>query len=103
MIFLLFVVLVAIVLLNLLNGLAVNDTGEIRRNAETLSLTARAKLISITERIEFLFNAEPKEVIFVIYPNRRNRIRSAAVRYLLNIISKKKEPNEKVKLTAVQE
>jgi hypothetical protein len=36
----------AIVLLNLLNGLAASDTGEIRRDAETLSLAARAKLIS---------------------------------------------------------
>ena len=87
-IFLLFVVLVAIVLLNLLNGLAVNDTGEIRKDAERLSLAARAKLIS---RIEGLVNALPKrmklsvelkEEMFVIYPNRRNRIGSAAVRSL---------------------
>jgi len=49
-IFLLFVVVVAIVSLNLLNGLAVNDTGEIRRRAETLSLAARTTLISEIDR-----------------------------------------------------
>jgi hypothetical protein len=108
-IFLLFVVLVAIILLNLLNGLAVNDTEIIRKNAERLSLAARAKLIS---RIEGLINALPKcmkpsvelkEEMFVIYPNRRNRIGSTDVRSLINIIIKKKEPNEKDKLTKFQE
>jgi len=107
-IFLLFVVLMAIILLNLLNGLAVNDTGEIRKEAEILSLVARAKLIS---RIEALVNSipkcmkpsvEPKEEMFVIYPNRRNRIASAAVRCLLHKISKRKEPNEKDKLNEIQ-
>jgi hypothetical protein len=108
-IFLLFVVLVAIVLLNLLNGLAVNDTGIIRKDAERLSLAARAKLIS---RIEGLVNALPKcmkpsvelkEEMFVIYPNRRNRIGSAEVRSLINVIRKKKESNEKDKLSTFQE
>jgi hypothetical protein len=108
-IFLLFVVLVAIVLLNLLNGLAVNDTGEIRKDAETLSLAARAKLIS---RIESLVNSLPKymkssvemkEELIVIYPNRRNRIGSAALRSLLDIISKKKEHDEIDKSTGIQE
>jgi hypothetical protein len=108
-IFLLFVFLVAIILLNLLNGLAVNDTGEIRKDAETLSLVARAKLIS---RIESLVNALPKcmkpsveltEALFVIYPNQRNRIGSAAVRSLIDIISKKKELDEKDKSTGIQE
>ena len=46
MIFLPFVVLVAFVLLNLLNGLAVSDTGIMRKDAERLSLVARVKLIS---------------------------------------------------------
>ena len=108
-IFLLFVVVVAIVLLNLLNGLAVNDTGEIKRDAERLSLAARAKLIS---RIEGLVDVLPecmkpavelKEEMFVIYPNQRNGIGSAAVRSLINIISKKKEPSEKDKPTGLQE
>jgi ankyrin repeat protein len=107
-IFLLFVVLVAIVLLNLLNGLAVNDTGEIRRDAERLSLVARAELIS---RIERFVNALPKfmklvverkEETYIIYPNKRNRIGPAAVRSLLSIISERK-PNQKEKSTGIQE
>jgi ankyrin repeat protein len=107
-IFLLFVVLVAIVLLNLLNGLAVNDTGEIRKNAETLSLVARAKLIS---RIERLVNALPKfmktsvewkKEMFVIYPNRRNKIGSALVETLLQIISQKTKTHDKDKSTEFQ-
>jgi hypothetical protein len=36
--FLLFICLVAVILLNLLNGLAVSDAEEIRKNAEMLSL-----------------------------------------------------------------
>jgi len=108
-IFLIFVALVAIVLLNLLNGLAVNDTGVIRKDAERLSLAARAKLIS---RIESLVKALPKcmktsvelkEELLVIYPNRRNRIGSAAVRSLINIIRKKKESNVEDKSTGIQE
>jgi DNA anti-recombination protein RmuC len=92
-----------------LNGLAVNDTGEIRKDAERLSLAARAKLIS---RIEELVNSLPKcmkpsvelkEEMFVVYPNRRNRIGSAAVRSLINIVSKKREHNEKDKPTEIQE
>ena len=108
-IFLLFVVLVAIVLLNLFNGLAVNDTREIRKDAERLSLAARAKLVS---RTEGLVNALPKciktslefkEEMFVIYPNRRNRFGSVAIRSLINIIRKKKEPNEEDKSAGIQE
>jgi mevalonate kinase len=44
-----------------------------------------------------------KEKMFVIYPNRRNRIGSAAVRSLIDIIRKKKEPNEKDISTEIQE
>jgi len=40
-IFLLFVFLVTIILLNLLNGLTVKNTDGIRKNAEMLSLVAR--------------------------------------------------------------
>ena len=99
----------AIVLLNLLNGLAVNDTGVIRKDAETLSLVAREKLISNLEKFEFpilqCFNPCLPSTVgsFVIYPNQRNRIGSAAVRSLLNIISKKKKRNEKDKLTEIKE
>jgi hypothetical protein len=48
-IYLLFVVLVTIILMNLLKGLAVSDTNAIRRNAEALSLVARGRLISKIE------------------------------------------------------
>jgi hypothetical protein len=107
-IFLLFVILVAIVLLNLLNGLAVSDTEEIRNNAETLSLAARAKLIN---RIEKLVKAlpkfmkpdiEPKKEMFEIYPKEPNRIGSAAVQSLLRVISEKTKRCEKEKPTACQ-
>jgi ankyrin repeat protein len=107
-IFLLFVVLVAIVLLNLLNGLAVNDTEQITKVAETLSLESRVRLLT---RIEDLVNALPKymkpdielkEKTFVIYPNQHNKIGSAAVQCLLSIISEKTQPEERDKLTALQ-
>jgi hypothetical protein len=102
-IFLVFVVLVATVLLNLLNGLAVNDTGEIRRNAETLSLVARAKLVSRTKRQDACCTSEPKEILIIIYPNLENGIVPATVQSLLNVISKKKKPSEKDKLTEIKE
>jgi hypothetical protein len=107
-IFLLFVVLVAIILLNLLNGLAVNDTEQITKVAETLSLESRVRLLS---RIEGLVNALPKcmkpdielrEEMFVIYPNRWNRIGSVAVQSLLSIISERTKSEEKDKSTAFQ-
>jgi len=93
----------------LLNGLAVNDTGKMINDAKTLSLAARAKLIC---RIEALINALPKWVIpsveleeemFVIYPNRRNRFGSAAVRHLIHIINKKRKHNDNDKSTEIQE
>ena len=107
-IFLLFVVLVAIVLLNLLNGLAVRDTEKIRKDAEILSLAARAKLISRIERFvntlpKFMNSAvELKEEMLVIHPNVGNRIGSVAVLPLLRIISEKEKPREKDKPTAFQ-
>ena len=107
-IFLLFVVLVAIILLNLLNGLAVNDTEQITKVAETLSLESRVRLLY---RIEGLVNALPKcmkpdiklkKGMFKIYPNRWNRIGSAAVQSLLSIISEKTKPEGKDKSTEFQ-
>ena len=104
-IFLLFVVLVAIILLNLLNGLAVNDTEEIANVAKKLSLESRVRLLS---RIEGLVNILPKHMkpdielkkeMFVIYPNRWNRIGSSAVQSLLSIISEKTKPGGKDKST----
>jgi ankyrin repeat protein len=107
-IFLIFVVLVAIVVLNSLNGLAVSDTGEIRKDAETLSLAARAKLISRIETFvkplpKFMKpDTELKEEMFVIHPKVRNGIESAAIRSLLRIISEKTKPREEDKSTAFQ-
>jgi hypothetical protein len=107
-IFLLFVVLVSIILLNLLNGLAVSDTEVIRRDAEILSLAARAKLISRTEKFVNAFPRlmkpaiEIKEEFFVIYPNRKNRIGFAAVRALLQIIREKSKTHDKDESTALQ-
>jgi hypothetical protein len=107
-IFLSFVVLVAIILLKLLNGLAVNDTEQIIKVAERLSLESRVRLLS---RIEGLVNALPKrmkpdielkEEMFVIYPNQWNRIGSAAVQSLLSIISEKTKPEGKEKVTEFQ-
>jgi hypothetical protein len=48
-------------------------------------------------------SVELREELFVIYPNRRNRIGSAAVRSLIDIISRRKENNEKDKSTGIQE
>jgi hypothetical protein len=108
-IFLLFVVIGATVLLNLLNGLAVNDTELITRDAEVLSLVARAKLIS---RIEGFVIALPtflkprvelaKET-FVIFPNGPTEIGSTAVRSLLSVISKKTKPNKEGTSTVCEE
>lgn len=51
LLFLLFVFLVAIVLVNLLNGLAVNDTQAIKADAELVAITSRARLIAYIETI----------------------------------------------------
>jgi hypothetical protein len=96
-IFLLFVFLVAIVLLNLLNGLAVGDTEKIRREAKTLSLAARAKLVCRFIRIEFFTDVN------VIYPNQRNSIGSVSLRSILDLISKKRQLNGKNKSTGTEE
>ncbi|XP_076380610.1 transient receptor potential cation channel protein painless-like [Megalopta genalis] len=49
LVFVLFVFLIVIVLLNLLNGLAVNDTTEILGKAELIRLISRVRLISYVE------------------------------------------------------
>ncbi|XP_021930795.1 transient receptor potential channel pyrexia-like isoform X2 [Zootermopsis nevadensis] len=54
LIFLFFVLLVALTLLNLLNGLAVSDTRAITEDAEIISLVTRVKLIFKTEKIILL-------------------------------------------------
>ncbi|PNF15106.1 hypothetical protein B7P43_G16000 [Cryptotermes secundus] len=47
----LFILLIGVILLNLLSGLAVSDTQAIKNDAETLSLTARVRLISNIETL----------------------------------------------------
>jgi hypothetical protein len=107
-IFLLFLFMVAIILLNLLN-VAVNDAEVARQNAKALSLVARVILIS---RIEGLFNVhlkflkphvEQTEETFVIFPNRPNKIQPTALRSLLSVISKKRKPNMERTSTVCEE
>lgn len=50
-IFLLFVIFISIVLFNLLNGLAVSDTQQIKAEAELVGLIGRAELLARFERI----------------------------------------------------
>jgi len=109
LIFLLFVFLMAIILLNLLNGLAVGDTHAIRRNAETLSLVARVRLILKIEAsvraLQRWMTCSVKETkeMYTLYPNRRNKAGSTEFRPLLSIISKKRQANNKWESTASQE
>ncbi|GFG29710.1 hypothetical protein Cfor_09675 [Coptotermes formosanus] len=107
-IFLLFVFLVSIILLNLLNGLAVSDTEKIRKNGETLSLVARVRLIS---KIETLLHALPnftvlkkfRRVTIVLHPNSPNSIEPTAIRSLYRIISNRRRPCKKSKSMICQE
>ena len=108
-IFLLFVFLVAIILLNLLNGLAVSDTHAIRRNAATLSIVGRARLIlKIEASLRALqrcmtCSVEGTIEMCTLYPKRRNKIGSTDLRRLLSKITKKRQPNEKWVSTAIQD
>ena len=108
-IFLLFVFLLAIILLNLLNGLAVSDTHAIRRNAETLSLVARVRLIvKIETSVRALqrwmtCSVEKTKEMYTLYPNRRNKTGSTEFRPLLGIISKRRQANNKWESTVSQE
>ncbi|KAJ4446955.1 hypothetical protein ANN_13657 [Periplaneta americana] len=58
-VYFLFVFLIALALLNLLNGLAVSDTQAIKDNAETLSLVVRAKLVLHTETMVLRYQRHP--------------------------------------------
>jgi ankyrin repeat protein len=100
-IYLLFVYLMGIILLNLLNGLAVSDTHAIRTNAKMLSLVATARIIS---KFEKWIRLVPRRTILsalhtnelrAFYPNRPNSIGSTNLRPLLSIISKKRQANKK--------
>ncbi|KDR19690.1 transient receptor potential cation channel protein painless-like [Zootermopsis nevadensis] len=98
-IFLLFVFLVATVLLNLLNGLAVNDTEVIRKDAETLSIVARVRLISKIEELlhklpEFLAPEKVTDKALVIHPDRPKPLDTAVVHSALLIISKKRKSRD---------
>ena len=46
-----FVFLIVVILMNLLNGLAVSDTGDIMRQAEIVSHVSRVEIISYTESL----------------------------------------------------
>jgi hypothetical protein len=108
-IFLLFVFLVTIVLLNLLNGLAVSDTEKIREKAETLTLVARVRILkgaNIERIMQELFEPEEmKEGMLNIYPNRRNSlfirmfIGPTTLRSVSHFIITKRQPREKPKST----
>jgi hypothetical protein len=101
-IFLLFTFFVAMVLLNLLNGLAVGDTGKIREDAETLSLVARERLITSILDVYFALPCFNKRVVlpgekYVLYPNKTNNIASIDLGSLKPIITEKRERNKKEK------
>jgi len=100
-IFLLFVFFVAIVLLNLLNGLAVGDTEEIRKKGQILRLLAIYRLVLNVEKVAKLlpeclrYSMIMREETFVLYPNKRHSMGFTEVRSLLNVVSKKRQVNNK--------
>jgi hypothetical protein len=102
-IFLLFVFFVAIVLLNLLNGLAVGDTGKVREDAETLSLVARVRLMTYIIGVILVLPScitpylDPAEEELVLFPNRKKDIGSTLLRSLKCIITEKRQRNKKEK------
>jgi len=108
-IFLLFVFLVAIILLNLLNGLAVSDIYGIHRNAETLSIVARARIIlKIEASLRALqrcmtYSVEGTREMCTLCADRRNKIGSIDLRILLSKITQKRQPNKKWESTAIQD
>jgi len=103
-IFWLFVFFVAIVLLNLMNGLAVGDTKKVREDAETVSLQARVRLITYIFDVYFalpffmthyLILADEE---YVLFPNKKKNISSTDLRSLLSNITEKRERNKKEKM-----
>jgi len=93
-IFMLFVFFVAIVLLNLLNGLAVGDTRNVRDDAEVLSLKARVKLIGYIFRLPS-FITHYTDMTTDFFPNTQHFIGSTDLRSLKRIITEKRERNKK--------
>jgi hypothetical protein len=110
-IFVLFVFLVTIVMLNLL--VAVSQADAIRNETETVFQLAKVRLISeiealVSELPQFVKRfGEPflelRDEMFILRPNRGNSIESTHLRSLLSIISKKSKPNNKRKSTGIQE
>jgi len=102
-IFLLFAFFVAMVLLNLLNGLAVGDTGKVREDAETLSLVARVRLITSILGVYLALPCFKKRYLvlpdkkYVLYPNKKDNIRSIDLGSLKLIITEKRKRNKKEK------
>jgi hypothetical protein len=105
-IFLFFVFLIAIVLLNLLNGLAVGDTEKIRKKAVTVSLVTRVRTTSnILREFHYMSSCfkrilpihELTEEMFVLYPNMSNQLVSSDLESLRKIITKKREMSKKLK------
>jgi hypothetical protein len=97
--YLLFVFLVAIILSDLLIGLAVGDKNLIRKEAESLSIEAREALSSKIERMSSKLPTfiKPKKIskeIFTFYPNRQHSTGSTAVQCLLHSICKKGQPTK---------
>jgi hypothetical protein len=102
-IFLLFVFFVAIVLLNLMNGLAVGDTRKFREDAETLSIKARVRLITHILGVYFALPSFMREYLGFsavkdeLFPNKTNNIGSTDLGSLKRIITEKREKNKKEK------
>jgi hypothetical protein len=112
-IFVLFVFLATIVMLNLL--VAVSQADAIQNEAETLFHLAKVQQIS---RIEALTRVRSlpqfvkgfvdrslklRDEMFTLYPNVGNSNEYTHLRSLLSIISKKMKPNNKQKSTGIQE
>jgi len=102
-IFLLFVFFVAIVLLNLLQGLAVGDTRKVREEAEWLSLVTRVRLMTY---IFYLYDLLPYfmkqylhlgDEIFSLFANNEKYIESTDLQSLPRIITEKPEGNKEEK------
>jgi ankyrin repeat protein len=85
-VFILFIFLIAIVLFNLLNGLAVSDTQAIRDDAEVVSYISRVKLLS---HIETLFQSsslpflETLKRICCCWPTENNSLKAISSRVSL--------------------
>jgi hypothetical protein len=108
-IFLLFVFFVAIVLLNLLNGLAVGDTRKVVEKAETLSFVARVRLIDYIFDVHFYIPSNITRYVdwldkeLKLFPNKEKDIGSTLLRSLHRIITEKRERNKKKKTNELDE